>query len=94
MSSLRIDVIIATYNRCGLLELTLDSLLKAHIPSDLDVTVIVVDNNSTDDTRRLVQSYEPKFQGRLKYIFEQRHGEIQRAEYGHRRNQRRPGRND
>jgi glycosyltransferase involved in cell wall biosynthesis len=71
---LRIDVIIATYNRCGLLRSTLDSLLKAHTPPRLDITVVVVDNNSTDDTRDVAQSYEPKFQGRLKYIFEQHQG--------------------
>jgi glycosyltransferase involved in cell wall biosynthesis len=71
---IRIDVIIATYNRCGLLRITLDSLLKAHVPSGLDVTVVVVDNNSTDDTRAVAQAYEPKFQGRLKYILEQHQG--------------------
>lgn len=71
---LRIDVIIATYNHCGLLRITLDSLLKAHVHPGLDVTVVVVDNNSTDDTRGVAQTYEPKFQGRLKYIFEQHQG--------------------
>ena len=67
---LRIDVIIATYNRCGSLCLALDSLLRACIPADLDVTVVVADNNSTDNTLSFVQTYEPKFQGRLKYIFD------------------------
>src|ERR1039458_122741 len=74
VGNLQIDVIIATYNRCGLLQHALDSLLKAHIPSGLDVTVVVVDNNSTDDTHGVVRTYEPKFQGRLKYIFEHRQG--------------------
>ncbi len=74
MGDLRIDVVIATYNRCNLLRSALDSLLKAHVPSGLDVTVVVVDNNSTDDTRGTVRTYEPKFQGRLKYIFEERRG--------------------
>ncbi len=73
-ADLRIDVIIATYNRCGLLRIALDSLLKAHVPFGLDVTVVVADNNSTDDTRGVARTYEPKFQGRLKYIFEQRQG--------------------
>ncbi len=71
---LRLDVIIATYNRCSLLRLTLDSFLCAHVPPGLDITVTVVDNNSTDDTHGVVKGYEPKFQGRLKYIFEPRRG--------------------
>ena len=74
MADLRIDVIIPTYNRCGLLRIALDSFLKAHVPSGLDARVVVVDNNSKDDTRNVVRTYEPKFQGRLRYIFEQRQG--------------------
>lgn len=74
LGDLRIDVIIATYNRCDLLQSALDSLLKASIPPGLDVTVVVVDNNSIDDTRGVVRTFEPKFQGRLEYIFEQRQG--------------------
>lgn len=68
--NLRIDVIIATYNRCGLLRVALDSLLKAHVPPGLDITFVVVDNNSTDDTRDVVETYETKFNGRLRYLFE------------------------
>lgn len=71
---LRIDVIIATYNRCDLLRIALDSLLKAHVPSGLDVTVVVVDNNSTDDTRGVAQTYQTQFEGRLRYILEQNQG--------------------
>ncbi len=74
MDHLQIDVILATYNRCKQLQTALDSLLRAHIPADLDVTIVVVDNNSTDDTRAVVQAYEPQFQNRLRYIFEGRQG--------------------
>jgi glycosyltransferase involved in cell wall biosynthesis len=74
VGDLRIDVIIPTYNRCALLRLTLDSLLKAHVPPGLVTSVVVADNNSSDDTRAVAQAYEPKFQGRLKYVFEQRQG--------------------
>jgi glucosyl-dolichyl phosphate glucuronosyltransferase len=72
--SLRIDVIVATYNRCRLLGFALQSLLEAHIPPDLDVSIVVADNNSTDQTRDVVQSYEAKFEGRLKYVFDPRQG--------------------
>lgn len=72
--SLRIDVVIPAYNRSAMLRKTLDSILAARIPDGLEVRVTVVDNNSPDDTRLVAQAYEPKFQGRFKYIFEPRQG--------------------
>ena len=74
MQSLRLDVIIATFNRCASLRSTLDSLLAARVPATLEVMVTVVDNNSSDDTRELVSSYEPGFRGRLRYLFEEQQG--------------------
>ena len=72
--SMRLDVILPTFNRHELLKLTLESLLAAEIPSDLSVSVTVVDNNSSDATRDTVESYQPKFSGRLHYVFEKRQG--------------------
>lgn len=70
MGHFQIDIILATYNRCNQLRIALESLLRAHIPADLDVTIVVVDNNSSDDTLAVVQAYESKFQNRLRYMFE------------------------
>jgi glycosyltransferase involved in cell wall biosynthesis len=63
-------VVIPTHNRADLLSRTLDSLLAADEADGLDVTVIVADNRSTDHTRALVESYVPRFGGRLRYVFE------------------------
>jgi glycosyltransferase involved in cell wall biosynthesis len=40
----------------------------------LGVCVTVVDNRSTDDTRSLVDSFMPRFDGRLQYLYESRAG--------------------
>jgi len=51
---LKLDVVVPTYNRSFLLRKTIESLLSASVPSGLEVTIIVVDNNSKDDTRDTV----------------------------------------
>src|SRR5262245_15439543 len=71
---LRLDVVIPTYNRRNMLGNTLESLRAAPAPAGLDVRIIVVDNNSTDDTRRFTVSQVDSFDGRLKYVFEKRQG--------------------
>jgi len=71
---MELDVIIPTYNRQDLLKLTLESLFRAEIPSGLNVRVTVVDNNSKDATRSVVEGLQEKFNGRLRYQFESRQG--------------------
>jgi len=50
------SVIIATYNRARLLRQTLASLGTQVLPAGLDWEIVVVDNNSKDDTREVVDS--------------------------------------
>lgn len=71
---MRLDVVIPTYNRAWLLPRTLESLLAAERPEGLHVQVTVVDNRSTDGTRDLVESFIPRFEGRLRYLFEAKPG--------------------
>lgn len=71
---MELDVIIPTYNRQDLLKLTLESLFTAEIPSGLKVRVTVVDNNSKDATQPVVEGYQEKFAGRLRYQFEPQQG--------------------
>lgn len=70
----RLDVVIPTYNRRELLARTLASLLAAEVPPGLDVGVTVVDNNSKDGTRELVEEWAGRFGGRLGYVFETKQG--------------------
>lgn len=71
---MRLDVVIPTYNRTELLKRTLDSLLAARVPDRLEVRIAIVDNNSLDDTRQVVESYIEKFAGRVSYLFESKQG--------------------
>lgn len=71
---MRLDVIIPTYNRQDLLPSTLNSLFAAEVPAGLEVLVTVVDNNSTDETRKVVESFREKFGDRIQYCFEQQQG--------------------
>jgi glycosyltransferase involved in cell wall biosynthesis len=70
---MQLAVLIPTYNRSKQLALTIESLLSAPIPPGMDVVVTVVDNNSTDGTRALVES-RMRSDSRLRYVFEQQQG--------------------
>jgi glycosyltransferase involved in cell wall biosynthesis len=67
-------IVIPTHNRAWLLPRALESLLAAEAPERLGVRVTVVDNRSTDDTRAVVESFMPRFDGRLDYLYEAQPG--------------------
>jgi glucosyl-dolichyl phosphate glucuronosyltransferase len=69
-----VSVLISTFNRCGLLASTLDSLAAMQVPADLQWDVIVVDNNSTDGTRAAVEGRRATFPVPLRYLFERKQG--------------------
>jgi glycosyltransferase involved in cell wall biosynthesis len=71
---MRLDVIVPTYNRQDLLPTALNSLFTAEIPPGLEVTVTVVDNNSTDGTRQVIEAFQQKFGERIRYCFESQQG--------------------
>lgn len=71
---MRLDVIIPTYNRSELLKRTLDSLLRARVPEALSVRVTVVDNNSKDETRQVIEDYISRHKDRISYLFEKQQG--------------------
>ena len=68
-----VSIVISTYNRCGLLEGALQSLLS-QTPGDLAYEILVVDNNSADQTRLLVEALARQNQEKLKYLFEPKQG--------------------
>ncbi|MFP6657008.1 MAG: glycosyltransferase family 2 protein [Pirellulales bacterium] len=62
MTTTRISAVICTYNRCHLLEETIESLVAQSLdPTNYDI--IVVDNASTDDTAQVVTNCQRKFSG-------------------------------
>jgi glycosyltransferase involved in cell wall biosynthesis len=56
-STISLDVVVATHNRSRLLKRCLDSVFQAAMPQNLKVRVYVVDNNSTDDTKSVVEGF-------------------------------------
>jgi glycosyltransferase involved in cell wall biosynthesis len=67
-------ILICTYNRASYLARTLDSLAAMPVDPGFSWDVLVVDNNSSDETRRIVESRIARFPVRLKYLFEGRQG--------------------
>lgn len=67
-----LSVVICTYNRHELLAAALESLLL-QAPSDFVYEVIVVDNNSTPETRALVDEIARR-DARVRYVREPRQG--------------------
>ena len=65
-------VLICTYNRADLLADSLASLRR--IRTTRPWTIVVVDNNSTDGTRRLVERHVPLMPVPLRYLFEAKQG--------------------
>ena len=67
-------VLICTYNRGGYLADTLDSLAAMPPAPGFTWEVLVVDNNSSDETRAVVESRMAHFPVPLKYLFEAKQG--------------------
>jgi len=71
---MNVSVILCTYNRCQILPKTLESLAASRLAQSVEWEVVVVDNNSTDRTREVVESFYRQFPGRFRYVFEPRPG--------------------
>jgi len=71
---MNVTVIVCTYNRCRTLATALDSVAASAMHDSVAWEVLVVDNNSKDDTRGVVKQYSDKFPGRFRYIREERQG--------------------
>lgn len=78
-----ISIIICTWNRTASLRATLLSLNKQATGDAKDVEVVVVDNNSTDDTKKVVEDLMSDWRfGRLRYVFEPRQGKQYALNHG------------
>ena len=65
-----ITVILCTYNRCQSLGKALESVAASDLPPTVEWEVLVVDNNSADQTREVVEQYRQRYPGRLRDILE------------------------
>ena len=69
-----ISVIVCTYNRCKELQAVLQSCNEMLVPDNVSWEIIVVDNNSTDETNAAVATFSQDSRMRVKYVFEGRQG--------------------
>ncbi len=68
----KISIIVCTYNRSEFLAINLEGLASQNYQGS-DYEIIVVDNNSTDDTASIVAKYQSRIRN-LKYVKEQKQG--------------------
>jgi glycosyltransferase involved in cell wall biosynthesis len=69
-----VTVILCTFNRCASLAQALNSVAVSKMPESIGWEVLVVDNNSTDQTRAVVEDFCRKYPGRFRYLFEPQPG--------------------
>lgn len=67
-----ISVIICTYNRIHELKKTLESFRTVECPAGLQWELVIVDNNSSDDTAQLCRQFSEVLP--ISYVFESRQG--------------------
>jgi glycosyltransferase involved in cell wall biosynthesis len=68
-----VSVVVSTFNRCEVLRGAIESLITQDAGS-IRYEVIIVDNNSTDQTRKLVESFREQGHDNLTYCFEPQQG--------------------
>lgn len=68
---MKISIITATYNSSKTLRYTIESILNQ---THNDIEYIIVDGLSKDNTIDIVKEYEPKFNGRMRWISEKDKG--------------------
>lgn len=69
-----LTLIIPTFNRSRLLCECLNSVFRAARPENMNITVVVVDNNSSDNTKEAVQPFLKRGDLACKYLFVGRQG--------------------
>lgn len=72
MIDVELSLVICTYNRAELLARLLDSLAKQNAASDR-YEILIVDNNSSDDTKKVAHKY-CQVQNDVRYLLEKRQG--------------------
>lgn len=52
-----VSFVICTYNRSNILSVALPSVLGLNIPKGVELELIIIDNNSTDNTASFVKEF-------------------------------------
>ena len=71
---MNISMILCVYNRCESLAKALESVAASRLPESVACEVLVVDNNSSEQTRDVVEDFCRRPAGRFHYLFEPQPG--------------------
>jgi glycosyltransferase involved in cell wall biosynthesis len=71
---IKISVILCTYNRSHSLRKSVVSVAVQELPQSLEWEILVVDNNSNDDTSQVVEELQRQYPERIRYFFEPKQG--------------------
>jgi glycosyltransferase involved in cell wall biosynthesis len=71
---MKVTVILCTYNRCSMLRKALESVAASEMPDSDKWEVLVVDNNSNDQTKEVTTEFCNRYPGIFRYIFERQPG--------------------
>lgn len=71
---MKISIILCTYNRSQSLTRALESIAASQMPESVDWQVLIVDNNSKDQTREVAETFCQRDPSHFRYIFEPQQG--------------------
>jgi glucosyl-dolichyl phosphate glucuronosyltransferase len=83
----QISVILCTYNRSEYLKKWLDGIAASVLPESIKWEVLIVDNNSSDQTPEVASEFAARYPTRFRYIFEPRQGKAHALNTGIRESQ-------
>ncbi|MBK8551376.1 MAG: glycosyltransferase family 2 protein [Ignavibacteria bacterium] len=79
---MKISVIISTFNRATIIPMCLDSLIKQNYPKE-DYEILVVNNNSSDNTEDVVEKYINEYsEVNIRYYFVPKSGQVYARQIG------------
>ena len=70
----KISILVCTYNRSQTLGVAVESIVVQPLLQSIDWEIVVVDNNSTDQTRQMIEALQRRYPDRIRYVFESQQG--------------------
>ncbi len=70
----QITVILCTHNRARSLAAALESVVAQTLSKLVGWEILVVDNNSSDETRQVIEDFQRRYPERIRYLFEPQQG--------------------